>query len=295
MRVDNNYQRKKRRKMKVFSVIVPFVSIYIPVAQAWAPSPSRTIRRSRGRLNETDQRKVFEARSSAVSNKIPQQQSALDNLFSNKSKVASMTSAAALTFTPLAAEATSTGYQIESALAAYGHYLSLFVIVGALMYERLTVAPDLSVEKEKGLAIADSLLGVSGLALLVSGYYRATEYGKGWAFYSHEPLFWFKMALVCVFGAASFFPTATIIKRTVAIQTGKDIAPMSEKLANRLISVLNAELLMIASIPLTATLMSRGVLYTESIPFNIIGPVVCVGTIGGLGYKYINEALTWED
>ena len=39
----------------------------------------------------------------------------------------------------------------------------------------------------------------------------------------------------------------------------------------------------------------RGVLYTESIPFNIIGPVVCVGTIGGLGYKYIGEALTWED
>jgi hypothetical protein len=166
--------------MKVFCVIVPLVSIYIPVAQAWAPSSSRTIKRSRGRLHETDQRKIVEAtRSSAASNKLPQQQSALDNVFSNKAKVASMTSAAALTFTPLAAEATSTGYQIESALAAYGHYLSLFVIVGALMYERLTVAPGLSVEKEKGLAIADSLLGVSGLALLVSGYYRATEYGKG--------------------------------------------------------------------------------------------------------------------
>ena len=86
---------------------------------------------------------------------------------------------------------------------------------------------------------------------------HAVHLSPGWDFYSHEPIFWLKMALVCVFGAASFFPTATIIKRSVAIQTGKEVAPMSEKLASRLISVLNAELLMIASIPLSATLMSR--------------------------------------
>ena len=42
-------------------------------------------------------------------------------------------------------------------------------------------------------------------------------------------------------------------------------------------------------------LNNRGVLYSEAIPFNVIGPIICVGTIGFLGYKYINEALTWED
>ena len=161
--------------MKICSLIIPFVAIYIPVAQAWAPLQSRSIRSSLVvvRLHGIDQSKIVEA-----SHEIPKQ-SSLDAVFSNNAKLASATSAAALTFTPLAAEAATTGYQIESALAAYGHYLSLFVIVGALMYERLTVAPALPVEKEKGLAIADSLLGVSVLALLVSGYYRATEYGKG--------------------------------------------------------------------------------------------------------------------
>jgi len=51
-------------------------------------------------------------------------------------------------------------------------------MVGALTFERFTVAPDMSKDAEKGLGIADALLGVSGIALLVTGYYRATLYGK---------------------------------------------------------------------------------------------------------------------
>ena len=114
-----------------------------------------------------------------ASNELHKTSEVENNFSSSQGKLVSVASVAGITFTPLVAEAATSGNQIESALAAYGHYLSLFVIVGAIMYERLTVAPGISVEKEKGLAIADSLLGVSGLALLVSGYYRATEYGKG--------------------------------------------------------------------------------------------------------------------
>jgi hypothetical protein len=103
------------------------------------------------------------------------------------------------------------------------------------------------------------------------------------------------MVFLSILGAASLFPTLTIIKRTVALQTGKELAPMSEKLAKRLKSVANAELVMLASIPLAATLMARGVLYTETIPFNIIGPALVAITAGGLGYKYVKEALTWTE
>jgi len=70
---------------------------------------------------------------------------------------------------------------------------------------------------------------------------------------------------------------------------------MSEKLANRLKSVISAEMLMLSSIPLAATLMSRGVLYTEAIPFQFIGPAACAVTAGGLGFKYVKEALTWKE
>lgn len=194
-----------------------------------------------------------------------------------------------------AVDSPSSSYQILSAVAAYGHYLSLFVMVGALTFERFTVEPGMSEEKEKALGIADAIYGVAGVTLLISGYYRAVLYGKGWEFYSHEPIFWLKMVFLSILGAASLFPTITIIKRTVALQTGKELAPMSEKLAKRLKSVANAELVMLASIPLAATLMSRGVLYTEAIPFNVIGPALVAITAGGLGIKYVKEALTWTE
>lgn len=202
--------------------------------------------------------------------------------------------AASLAFMPLSAEASTGTSQIASAVCAYAHYLSLFVMIGALMFERLTVEPGMPKEKEQTLVVADAIYGVSAVALLVSGYYRVVEYGKGWYFYSHEPIFWVKMIFFAILGSASLFPTITSIKRFVAAE-GDSWEPMSEKLANRMKSVVNAELVMMGSIPLSATLMSRGVGYTEAIPINIIGPVLTGITAVGLGVKYSKEALTWSE
>mmetsp|Transcript_26829 Transcript_26829/g.39727 ORF Transcript_26829/g.39727 Transcript_26829/m.39727 type:complete len:233 (-) Transcript_26829:361-1059(-) len=149
--------------------------------------------------------------------------------------LAAFTAMAATVGTPLAAHAAGTGNAIPSAIAAYVHYISLFAIVGAITYERSTIAAGMDKETEDSVALADISLGISGVVLLVSGYYRAVEYGKGWYFYSHEPIFWAKMVALCIFGAASFFPTATIIKRAVPVATGKkEFEPMSEKLATRM-------------------------------------------------------------
>ena len=165
--------------------------------------------------------------------------------------------AAASVITLMPFPALAAGDQIPSALAAYAHYLSLFAMVGLITYERFAVEAGMSKEKEMNIAFADIGTGISGVGILVSGYYRATQYGKGWDFYSHEPIFWLKMVFLCIFGAATLFPTTTFIKRSVAIQTGKELEPMSEKLASRLQQVLTAELVMVASIPLAATLMVR--------------------------------------
>jgi len=134
------------------------------------------------------------------------------------------------------------------ALAAYGHYLGLVIVSFCLAAERLLVKPNMSSEDETKLVIADSLYGIAGVLVLVSGYFRVTEYGKGWDFYSHEPLFWVKMLLFSVMGASSLFPTIKIIQR--AIQTknasegkGSPPAPISEKLSARMIKVINGEIL----------------------------------------------------
>ena len=208
--------------------------------------------------------------------------------------MAPLAGAASLAFMPLSAEAASGTNQVASALFAYGHYLSLFVMVGALMFEKLTIEPGMSKEKETSLVVADATYGIAAVALLVTGYYRLVEYGKGWFFYSHEPIFWIKMIFFVFLGSASLFPTITSIKRFIAAK-GDSWEPMSEKLANRMNSVINAELLMMASIPLSATLMSRGVGYTEAIPIEIIGPVLTGVTAVGLSFKYVKEALTWSE
>jgi len=184
---------------------------------------------------------------------------------------------------------------VPSALAAYGHYLSIILIVASIMTERLTVKAGMSIEEEKLLGAADIMTGVAGTALLVSGYYRTTAYGKGWDFYSHEPIFWLKMTFLGIFGALSLFPTITIIQRTVKIQQEGTIEPMSEELAKRMRQILNAELSALAFIPLTATLMSRGVGYINEFPTEIVGPILFgVVTAGGV-YKYVKDAISWKE
>jgi hypothetical protein len=53
------------------------------------------------------------------------------------------------------------------------------------------------------------------------------------------------------------------------------------------------ELLALASIPLAATFMARGVGgYVAWLPW-YVGAAPAVLAVGGLGYKYVKEALDW--
>ena len=221
----------------------------------------------------------------------------VSNLLQHKLSVAAAPLAVA-TLVPLEAHAadgsSSSGGQLASAFAAYGHYLSLFIIVGCLVTERLTVKANMSDEEEDRLAIADTTLGISGALLAYTGYLRTTaDWGKGFDYYAHEPVFWLKIFFVAIFGAVSFFPTTKIIQRSVA-KRNDNLVPMSEELAARMTSLINAELLMVASIPLTASLMARGVGYMPTFPWQV-GAGATVAALGGLGFKYVKEALDWEE
>lgn len=204
------------------------------------------------------------------------------------------TAALALATTPTVASA-AVGDAIPSAFAAYVHYLSLLLITASVMTERLTVKPNMSIDEEKLLGYADIMTGVAGTALAASGYFRATQYGKGWDFYSHEPIFWLKMTFLGIFGGLSLFPTITIIQRTVKIQQEGTIEPMSEELATRLKKVMNAELTALATIPLTATLMARGVGYINDFPTQIVGPALFGVVTAGAVYKYVKDAISWKE
>ena len=69
---------------------------------------------------------------------------------------------------------------------------------------------------------------------------------------------------------------------------------MSEALAQRMIKICNAELVAIGIIPLTATFMARGVLYSESIPWQAEAGFDAA-VFFGLSYKYLKAALMFEN
>ena len=118
-------------------------------------------------------------------------------------------------------------------------------------------------------------------------------------FYQHEPVFFVKLLLFVIMGSSSLFPTIKLIQRSIATVNaengkGEPPAPMSEKLALRIRKVVNGELLALLSIPLTASLMTRGIGYVEDFPWQA-GAAPVAAAVVGLGFKYTKEALTWKE
>ena len=184
---------------------------------------------------------------------------------------------------------------VASAYAAYGHYLGLVLVVASLTTEKFLVKPELTEDEAQKLVIADSVYGVAGVLVLYTGYLRVTQYGKGWEYYAHEPIFWVKMGLFAVMGSSSLFCTTKIVQMAVKKTNGEENATvLGEKLSARMQKIINGELLAIGSIPLAAALMARGVAYAENMPWQAgAAPVALVSL--GLSVKYVKEALTWTD
>ena len=112
---------------------------------------------------------------------------------------------ATVLLTALPAEAA--GGVVPSALWAYGHYLSILVITGCLIAERILVKPDMSVDDEDTIVKIDLVYGLMAALLIVSGFARASKYGQGGDFYIHEILFWVKMTFSGIWGGLSIFPS----------------------------------------------------------------------------------------
>ena len=283
----------------------------VSLATTTAFAPSRSLRPT-AKASVVSSASLSQQRNTAFSlNAAPQELVEVNDALAKSSPRTSFTSLAAasmvafsIPFLPIepaqAAEIFNTN-AISSAFVAYGHYLGLVLMTASLTVERLVIKAGMTQEAEDKMAIADIVYGIAATLVLVTGYFRATQYGKGWEFYAHEPIFWVKLLLFSIVGASSLFPTIKIIQRAVAanaIKEGKEapstLKPMSEKLAARLTKIINGELLALGSIPLAASLMSRGVGYAEGLPWHAGAAPAALAAVG-LGIKYVKEAVSWEE
>ena len=223
--------------MRNIIVSIILISEAITSTSAWTTPQPKTLTKS----FQASQQKLLQQYDKSSSINCPgdgmlQQESSSSNIVIRPEDIFLASSTLPIMFTPEVASAATAfaNNAVPSALAAYGHYLALIGILGCIMVERLTIKPNMSSEEEDLIAGADIGLGIFGALIAYTGYLRAAQYEKGFDFYSHEPLFWLKIAFVGVFGAASFFNTIIIIKRSVAKRNG-DLEPMGEKLAARMI------------------------------------------------------------
>lgn len=144
-----------------------------------------------------------------------------------------------------------------SALVAYLHYASFAAIVAALAIEHLTLQPDLDLRRAWRLVVADSIYGLAGVAVLVTGVLRVMYYGKGSEFYLHSGLFWVKIALFAIAGVLSLYPTITFLGWIQPLREGKP-PELAEPAAARLTQFVRVELAIFFAIPLFAAAMARG-------------------------------------
>ena len=111
---------------------------------------------------------------------------------------------------------------VSSAFAAYGHYLGLVLVAMSLATERVLIKAGMSEEDEQVMTYADIVYGLAGTLVLATGYFRVVQFGKGWEFYSHEPIFWVKMLLFSIMGSSSLFPTIKIVQRAIQKKNAED-------------------------------------------------------------------------
>ena len=147
---------------------------------------------------------------------------------------------------------------MAGALIAYLHYVAMISIAVVLVLEYWLCVPGMTGSRIRLLVRLDLLyLGVALLAL-GSGAARVVWFGKGAAFYLHNPVFYIKLALFLAVGLISIPPTLQYLRWMRSLNSGvANVAADYQVLRVR--RQLFVELILFALIPLMATLMARGI------------------------------------
>lgn len=137
------------------------------------------------------------------------------------------------------------------------HHLGVFTLVGIIAAEFALLRPGISGPRLAQLASVDRLYGAAAGLVVVIGVLRVFFGGKGWEFYVASPSFWAKMAAFLLVGLLSIQPTRALFRWSAALKADPAFAPAASELASRR-KFINAEVVLLAFIPIFAAAMARG-------------------------------------
>ena len=143
------------------------------------------------------------------------------------------------------------------AIAAYLHYLSIFLLFALLSIEHVQFKLPLDVRRARSLIITDIAYGICAGVVLFTGLARVLWYGKGLDYYLGNSLFHAKVGLFILVGLISAGPTFVFINWRNSLKAGQ-VPQVSARQARWVIMAIRVELLLLLAIPLLAVLMARG-------------------------------------
>jgi putative membrane protein len=135
----------------------------------------------------------------------------------------------------------------------YVHFLSIFFIIASLSAEYILLKKEMTRKEIRRLATIDGIYGLNALLLLAAGFSLWFWVGKPAEFYSKNWIFMTKLTLFIIVGILSIYPTVFFLRQRKGDQNERVHVPSRIKMMVRI------ELLILFSIPLLATLMSRGI------------------------------------
>ncbi|MGY4531514.1 putative membrane protein [Pseudomonas sp. TE3786] len=146
---------------------------------------------------------------------------------------------------------------MAAAIAAYLHYLAIFLLFALLTLEHQLFKLPLDLARARSLMRIDTAYGVAAGLVLATGAARVLWYGKGLDYYLHNSVFHAKFGLFILVGLLSAVPTVVFLKWRSAVKAG-EVPQVSAQQARLVTLVIRLELLGLLVLPLLAALMARG-------------------------------------
>ncbi len=146
---------------------------------------------------------------------------------------------------------------MAQAIAAYLHFLSIFVLFALLSIEHLQFKLPLDLARARRLIIVDMAYGLTAGVVLATGLARVIWYGKGTAYSLGNSLVHAKVGLFVLVALLSILPTFVFLNWRNQLKAGQ-VPSVSPRQAKLVTMTIRLELLLLLIIPLLAVLMARG-------------------------------------
>jgi putative membrane protein len=139
----------------------------------------------------------------------------------------------------------------------YIHFLSIMLLMGALISEYLLLKTNQS-DKQIRMLVYSSVIHLVSLGLLlITGFLRWFVYGKGALYYSKNPVFHTKLTLYAVILVFAIIQSVKLLKWNMQRKENK-LQTFNAASVKKIFAFLRIEILLVIIIPLLAVIVMRG-------------------------------------